>query len=206
MRITTIIRARWQALAILPLATGAALVVHILTGVSLGLALLATIVLVLAMGVLAWSRLTPAIRQQVRRRAIAGAISGVLATIVYDLSRLLLIDVFHYTFWPFDIFSIFGQAIAGTNLAPILITAIGVIYHYTNGILFSIAYVVLLARRPWWTGILWALGLEAFMLALYPGWLHIQAYNEFVSLSMLGHIAYGIVLGITSKKILVWRE
>ena len=41
------------------------------------------------------------------------------------------------------------------------------------------------------------------MLSIYPGWLHPRAFGEFVSVSMLGHVVYGSVLGITARRLLV---
>lgn len=196
----------WLLLAALPLATGAALIVHVLSSISLGLSLLVAFALVTVAGFLAWQRLPGPAQVEAALRAKAGFVAGLLGTIAYDLLRLVIVNVFHYTFWPFDIFSIFGLAIAGPGLPPALTTTVGVVYHYTNGILFAIAYAILLAPRGWWAGILWALGLEALMLAIYPGWLHIQAYNEFISVSMLGHIAYGMLLGIVSVRGLVWQK
>jgi hypothetical protein len=206
MRVPSRTARLWLLLALLPLATGAALVVHILSRVSLGLSLLVGFALVSVTGVLAWRRLRIDARREMARRAVAGLVAGLLGTLAYDLVRLVVVKVFHYTFWPFDIFSLFGLAIVGPGLPPLLTTAVGVIYHYMNGILFAIAYAILLAPRGWWSGILWALGLEACMLALYPGWLHIQAYNEFVSVSMIGHLAYGTTIGIVSKLGLMYEK
>ena len=114
--------------------------------------------------------------------------------------------LFHDTFWPFDVFPIFGYAIAGSNVPHNVATIIGTFYHYTNGVLFAIAYTILFAPRGWWAGVLWALVLEALMLTIYPGWLHPRAFNEFVSVSILGHLAYGSVLGSFSQQALQWRK
>jgi hypothetical protein len=44
------------------------------------------------------------------------------------------------------------------------------------------------------------MGLEAAMLAIYPGWLDLEAVmKEFVAVSVLGHIAYGTTLGMISQ-------
>ena len=37
---------------------------------------------------------------------------------------------------------------------------------------------------------------ELFQLALYPGWLHVSFYDEFLRTSVAGHLAYGSVLGL----------
>jgi hypothetical protein len=192
----------WLLLAALPLASGAALIVHVLTTISLGVALLGAGIIILGVGTLAWRRLPSVARREIVQRAKAGLMAGFLATIAYDVSRWLIVTVFHDTFAPFHVFPIFGYAIAGKNLSPAVAATIGTIYHYANGVLFAVAYAILFAPRGWWTGILWALGLEALMLTVYPGWLNPAPFQEFISVSMLGHIAYGAVLGIFSRRLL----
>jgi hypothetical protein len=196
----------WRLLAVLPLASGAALIVHVLAGISLGLALAAAVVVVAAAGIFLWAQLSPVDRAEVVRRAQAGVIAGIPATMVYDAARWVFVTVFHLTFWPFDIFSIFGQAIAGSGLPGGEILVIGVVYHYLNGLMFAVAYAILLGPRGWWTGVLWALGLEALMLSVYPGWLHPAAFGEFVSVSMLGHVAYGSTLGFITRRWLLYAR
>ncbi len=202
------LKSRWgiayTLLAVLPLASGAALLVHVLAHVSLGLALGAGAIILLIAGSFVWWQMPPVYRREVAARVRIGIVAGLLATASYDLIRWITVTVFHDTFWPFDIFGVFGRAIAGTGLNPFLLTTIGITYHYLNGMCFASAYAILFANRSWWIGILWALGLETLMLAIYPGWLHIQAMQEFVSVSMIGHVTYGAVLGGMSSWL--WRR
>jgi hypothetical protein len=45
------------------------------------------------------------------------------------------------------------------------------------------------------------MGLEAAMLTVYPGWLDLEAVmEEFVTVSVFGHLAYGTALGIISQR------
>jgi hypothetical protein len=193
-------------LAALSLTSGAALVVHILSHISLGLALLVAGMIVVSIGGFVWIRLAPTARVTVAQRIQVGLAAGLLATLAYDSSRWIIVTLFHDTFWPFDVFPIFGYAIAGSNIPHNVATIIGTLYHYTNGVLFAIAYTILFAPRGWWAGVLWALVLETLMLTIYPGWLHPRAFNEFVSVSILGHLAYGSVLGSFSQQALQWRK
>lgn len=207
MEITAKERRYWLLLAALPLSTGAALIVYVLFRISLGFALLVAAAIIIAMSTLTWCNLPPPARAEiVLRRIRSGLLAGMFATICYDLIRWALVVVFHFTFWPFDIFPLFGRAIAGAQTVSSVAYIIGILYHYANGTLFAIAYAILLAPRGWWAGICWAIGLEAFMLFIYPGWLHIQAFNEFLSISMLGHIVYGSVLGVMSRWILALQK
>ena len=54
------------------------------------------------------------------------------------------------------------------------------------------------------SGVGWGLFLETFQLTLYPGWLNITTYKEFVTISFLGHIVYGLVLGALGHRWLPW--
>ena len=49
------------------------------------------------------------------------------------------------------------------------------------------------------TGVLWALGLEAAMALLYPSFLIIKQYGEFLTMSVLGHVCYGLVIGAWAR-------
>jgi hypothetical protein len=61
-------------------------------------------------------------------------------------------------------------------------------------------YCVLFGRRGVPGGIAWGVFLEAFQLTLFPGWLDIRAYREFVQISALSHIVYGATLGFLCKR------
>jgi hypothetical protein len=134
-----------------------------------------------------------------RTRIARGALAGVLATGAYDLCRLVVVKVFGFTFWPFDIFTRFGHLLLGHSASPTAAAAVGTAYHYTNGIGFGIAYVLFVRRPNIRTGLVWAAVLETFMVSLYPGWLDLKALDEFVSVATVGHIAYGVVLGSVSR-------
>ena len=48
-------------------------------------------------------------------------------------------------------------------------------------------------------GVAFALGLEACMVLLYPQWLRLQAVDEFLQVSIFGHVVYGVVLGFAAR-------
>lgn len=132
--------------------------------------------------------------------------AGALATGAYDLFRYLLVKAAHFTFWPFDIFSIFGQALVGAEYTGTWVTVAGVAYHVVNGVGFAVAYSLWLGRRGPLAGIAWALVLELLMVSVYPGWLGLKALDEFVTVSVFGHFVYGATLGYTARIILKRRE
>ncbi len=195
------IRLRPRLLLIgLPLAGGAGLVVHILAGASLPLAI-ATLA---AGGGLAWAlvlaRLTAVARRSVRRRAALGMLAGLIGTLAYDLVRYATVAVFSMSFRPFHVFGLFGEAFIGSGHSRSLTFVVGALYHLSNGIFFGLAYTLVFRRPAWWTGALWGIGLELTMATLYPSWLRIQAWGEFLQVSAIGHVVYGSVLGLVAAR------
>jgi hypothetical protein len=190
-------------LAISAMASGAALVVAIFSKVSLavtlpGLSLFASLV-----AAVKWSRIRSADRLAIRAQLQIGTISGILATLAYDWLRLILVKVAGFRFAPFDSLPLFGYLMIGKDAPGQAALLAGIAYHYVNGITFAIAYCLLLGGRNWRWGILWALGLEAAMFTIYPGWLDLKAVmKEFTIVSLLGHVAYGTTLGILSQRAL----
>jgi hypothetical protein len=189
-------------LGLAALATGAALLVYFLTGISLWVGLLVTVTGAITAVGFAWRLLSPEQRLIVRIQACVGVGAGLLATVGYDLSRFILVRVAHFSLWPFDTFRLFGQLLIGTALPTNVALLIGTCYHVANGIGFALAYVFLFGRRGWLAGILWAMGLEVLMVSFYPGWLGLKALDEFLTISVLGHVVYGTILGVCSQRLL----
>ena len=52
----------------------------------------------------------------------------------------------------------------------------------------------------------WGLFLEAFQVALFPNWLGITFYGEFVTISASSHLVYGVILGLACREILRRRK
>lgn len=181
------------------LATGAGLLAYILAGVSLplGVAFVGVWTLVVATGV--WRRSDVLVRAHIRRRVAIGLIAGLLATIAYDLSRALLVEYANFAFRPFDTFTLFGQALLGTGDRGLWVVAAGLSFHLANGLGFAVAYALCLGERGVRAGIAWAFVLELAMVTVYPGWLGLKALDEFMQVSVLGHLAYGSVLGFVTQ-------
>jgi hypothetical protein len=192
---------RWRVwLAVLPLATGVGLVVYILAGISLWLGVGVSMLAGIGAAYIIWCGASPNIRSTIKRRALVGIVAGLVATLAYDLSRYLLVTAFHFTFWPFDIFPIFGRLLVGKQSSRIVLATIGWLYHLTNGTGFGVAFMFLFRKPNLLTGLLWAAILEFCMVTLYPSWLGLKAVNEFLGVSVVGHVAYGAVLGLTASR------
>ena len=191
--------------AALFLASGAALLTYILSGISLQLTLAAAGLLAVAGGAALWRRATAVQQAAWRRTVTAGLLAGVAATAAYDLSRYLLVEVAGLGFSPFDVFGLFGRALTGAGHASAWVTAAGAGFHVVNGVGFGIAYTLWVGRRGPVAGIAFAMVLETIMVSVYPGWLGLKALDEFVPVSLVGHLCYGCVLGYAARQLLVRR-
>jgi hypothetical protein len=189
------------------LASGVALLVYILSGISLGLTLVLLTIGAVVVQVRVHRVLPAARRAELARRVRAGAVAGVAGLAAYDSSRWLLVQVFHFQFKPFDVFytfgaAIFGQSMLGPGSPAWLALAVGVAFHVVNGLGFAMAYAVWAGRKGPVPGIVFALFLQVLMVAIYPSWLRIQMMGEFLEVSMLGHVAYGAAIGAVSRFLL----
>lgn len=185
--------------------SGVALVSHITTGISLPVALATLAAIVAATSAFVWRRTPPLQRVVLKRLVTTGARAGAVATIAYDSSKFVLSKLDPTPYNPFEMMRIFGALLTGSTSQAIVLPA-GVAYHLLNGTAFGVAFCILFGTRGVVAGIAWGLGLEFFQVALYPGWLGINMYREFVQFSVLGHVAYGIVLGTMCRRSLVPRR
>lgn len=190
---------------VLGLGTGSALVTHILLDVSLRQMLLAEAFLGALLVLWLSRRLGPAERPHVLRRLKAGLGGGAAATATYDAFRALLLASGLLVYYqPFEAIRAFGILLVGEGRES-LVWGAGILYHLANGVGFGIFYAFLLGKRGWWAGVLWALALELFMVSLYPSWLGITLGAEFLKVSILAHVFYGVVLGGFCRWYLVQR-
>ena len=193
--------------------SGVALLANIVAGISLPLALGATtVLLVFALGVI-WARMSGPARELMTVVAVRGIVIALLAIVSYDSSRFVLSQLDPSPFDPFAVWLIFGQLLVGTGAAHDVALAAGVGFHLLNGVSFGLAYAFVFGRMAvrsrrlaLATGVGWGLFLETFQLTLYPGWLNITTYKEFVTISFLGHIVYGLVLGALGHLWLPWSR
>jgi len=175
--------------------SGAALVMHIVAGVSLRAALLSAGGGVGAAVGWRWWRATRCERVAVARKAKVGLMAGLVATVAYDAAKFALSQWEASPYNPFEVLPAFGALLVGASAAPPLIYLAGTAYHLWNGIAFGVAFCLIFRRARVAAGIGWGLFLELFQLTLYPGWLDIRFYREFVQISFIAHTVYGVVLG-----------
>ena len=188
-----------RVLGVVALFSGAALVAHIIIGISLPTTLALTTALLVIAVALVWRRAPAGSRKALARVARVGLISGLLATASYDSTKFLLSMWDPSPYNPFEALRTFGTLLAGPSASPEVVMTTGAAFHLLNGVCFAIGYCFLLGRRGVAAGISWGIGLELAQLTLYPGWLDIRAYREFAQISALSHLVYGSVLGAACR-------
>lgn len=180
--------------------SGAALLMHILGQVPLRTGLSATFAASGVVVVVAWRRGDAGSRSRLKARIGVGLAAGVAALVVYDAAKLVLAAIDPSPFDPFGAIGLFGVLLAGPGASDAVVLGVGVGYHVLNGVLFGVAFSVLFGHRGVLAGALWGLFLEGFQSALYPGWLDVAFYREFLGISFLAHVAYGATLGYLCQR------
>lgn len=193
-------------IAALFLGSGAALLVYILSGISLLITFSVILAGAVVIGVIVWKTAPDPKKADLKKKFRIGLIAGLLAMIAYDLSRLLLVTLTPMTVWPFEAFMVFGQAFIGEEIRSTGVFLLGVIYHIVNALAFAVAYTLAFGKKGTWYGLAWAMILEVVMLLVYPGWLNIHKIGQFITMSFFGHVFYGIVLGYSAKRLLLRNE
>lgn len=187
----------WEGAAFM--ATGVALVVHILADVPLWLSAATTVAVACCVMFLAVRRHPEGVAAG-RRVIGVGVVAAFAALLAYDGTRLLVVTAFGFEIGPFDAFQHFGTGLIGASASETSRWISGALFHVVNAVTFGIAYTIWVGRRGVLAGVLFGLGLEAAMIAFYPAWLQIQNLREFTSMSITGHIAYGAVLGAVAQR------
>ena len=195
------------------LANGFALVVHIVGGMPLG-ALLGIVWLVAALAIGAIGVAGgPSVRRGLVRTVAVGLVVGIVATLLYDVTKSVLAQLDPSPYDPFEATRVFGRILIGADAPATAVTIVGWAFHLMNGTTFAIAFACLFARgghtgrtRGLALGIGWGVFLETFQLILYPGWLSIGFVDEFSRISFLSHIVFGATLGLLVPAGLRWSE
>lgn len=195
-----------RLIGLFALFSGVALLMNIIGRVSLPLALAGTATLTILGVGLSVRRQPPEARRWTIRTAAVGAAIGLVATIAYDVTKAILSQLDPSPYNPFEALRIFGQLLLNTDATTADVYLAGGAFHFLNGTAFAVAYAFLFGRdgattrrRAVLTGMGWGVFLEIFQLTLYPGWLSIQFYTEFATISALSHLVYGATVGLLAR-------
>ena len=155
-----------------------------------------SLVLLLVLGVIAHG-----IHERVfLNRLVVGAWAGLVATLAYDLVRLLLWKSGLFGFNPFFSHQIFGRLITGYAEQTRAAIFVGWAYHYWNGFGLGLMYTLAAGRAFWYYAVAWAMFLEICWLTALPSVLHFKLNTGFLVMSFIGHGAYGVALGLIAHR------
>lgn len=203
-----------RVLAFLALFSGIALLFNILLSVDLRIGMAVMSLVLVAGAVFTFRRAGPN-RRRLARIAGYGIIAGVLATLAYDVARTILSMIDGSPYKPFEAIVRFGQLLLGSQARDAGVVFAGAMFHTINGAAFGAAFTLGVVRngrigipRVFLLGMGWGMFLEAFQFTLYPNWLGIRYFSEFVTISTLGHLAYGATLGPVARTFIrrSWRD
>jgi hypothetical protein len=152
------------------------------------------IVLMLVVGLYSWQRRLP-----FWGRFRAGVVAGVLGLCAYDLLRFAIYRSGIFGYDPFHAIPRLGSLIVGQPRSASAALYAGWLYHIWNGFSFAIIYALVIGPAPWGWGVAWAMILETGMLLSYPTFLDVRVDASFIAISLIGHLAYGTVLGLTLR-------
>jgi hypothetical protein len=186
--------------------SGLAVVLSIVTGAALSIVEASLVVVPLTVLIVVARRAPRALADEVWRVTRAGLVAGFAATLVYDVTRTVLSVFDPSPYNPFEAIRRFGLGMVPTGASPTLVMAAGLFIHFLNGSSFGVIYAVVAGRHVRTTraamvsGLGWGLTLELVQSILYPGWLQITTVlREFLVISGLGHIMYGLALGLGTQ-------
>lgn len=138
--------------------------------------------------------------QLVLNRLLVGAWAGLAATAAYDLVRLALRLSGAIRFDPFRTHPIFGMLITGQPEASSAALAAGWGYHLWNGVGFAVMYTLVAGPAHPGYALGWAMLLEVAWLTALPSTLNFQLNPDLLLVSLVGHAAYGVVLGVLARR------
>jgi hypothetical protein len=152
------------------------------------------IVLMLVVGLYSWQRRLP-----FWLRLRAGWLAGTLGLIAYDSIRYSIYKSGFLGYDPFHAIPKLGSLITGQPASAAASVYAGWLYHTWNGYSFAIIYALAIGPAAWGWGVAWAMILETGMLLSYPTFLDVRVDAPFLAISIIGHLAYGTVLGLTVR-------
>jgi hypothetical protein len=178
--------------------SGAAILLHAFGGVHLAFSVIVlapmTLVMILCLGV--WAK--PRNREIFLQRLVGGLFAGFMGLVAYDLVRWLILISGTVPFSPFRAIEVFGLLILRADVDSWLTKAVGWIFHVWNGLSFAVMFTMAVGRGRLWWAIVWSLVLEVAMLSTYPSLFRILLDWPFITVSLVGHLAYGIGLGLAA--------
>lgn len=129
-----------------------------------------------------------------------GLVGGLAGTVVYDGVRFLLSGLGLFNYDGFQAIYLFGSWMTSTEVTSTAAAVGGWLYHFWNGMSFGIFYALIVGKGIWIYGVVYGLFMELAMLGLFPFFVQITDKVDFIALSLIGHLFYGLVLGIVVQR------
>ena len=175
--------------------SGVALLLHWLGWVHLGFATMVCLPLTVVVLGVCLTIAKPEPRRILIQRLLAGLFAGFLGLIAYDLIRWALMVTGLIPANPFRVIEVFGLLILQTDIDTLTSKTVGWGFHIWNGLTFAIMYILAFGRGRIIWAVLWSLLLEVATLATYPSMFEVALNWPFISISLIGHLAFGVVVG-----------
>jgi hypothetical protein len=141
-------------------------------------------------------------RRDVRDAIMVGAFAGLLATFAYDIARIPFLLAGVRVFITHDAYGIW---IAEAELSSRFTHALGWAYHFSNGISFGVIYALFMRGEHWGLAVLYALMLETInLLTPFSAVFGISRNWLAIGILYLGHLAFGVVLGVIIQNFERW--
>jgi hypothetical protein len=141
----------------------------------------------------------PQSRRIFLQRLAGGLFAGFMGLVAYDSARWLILISGTVPFNPFRSIEVFGLLILRVDVDSWLTKTVGWLFHIWNGLSFAVMFTLAVGRGRLWWAIGWSLMLETAMLSTYPSLFRILLDWPFIIVSLVGHLAYGIGLGLVAK-------
>lgn len=137
-------------------------------------------------------------------RLVGGLVAGAVGLLAYNLVRLALLLSGAVPFNPFRPIEVYGLLILDQYQDSTLTRAVGWTFHLWNGLSFATMYTLAVGKGRVAWGLAWAMLLEVAMLATYPSIFQVAMNVPFVTMSLIGHVAYGLAVGLTARRSVRW--
>lgn len=123
-----------------------------------------------------------------------GFLGGLFGTFAYDIVRIPFDLAGQRIFGPIAAYGIWiNDAASSSRFTDV----VGWAYHFSNGITFGVMYALFFLGRPWSWAVAWGLVLETIALTSpFAGIFSIAGNYSAISIAYMGHIAWGIPLGL----------
>jgi hypothetical protein len=144
----------------------------------------------------AWARRTG--RDDIADALAIGFAAGLVASFAYDIAR---VPFAMSGMRVFGTISAFGVWLLDARASNQVTELTGWAYHYWNGITFGVMYALMARGRHWIFAIVWACLIETVAIVSPFGRVFSIAgdYNA-MSIAYMGHVAYGIPLGLMVQR------